>query len=653
MTTLRRRDRLWLLAAVLLLLLATALRLHNLGAQSFWNDEGNAYVQATRPVWDIWDNAARDIHPPGYYLLLAGWRMLAGDSETALRLLSTFASILSVAFTYALGKRLFASGAGLVAAAVVALSSFSIYYGQEARMYALLALWAAAGMWVFVGFVRQPGVRWGLALALVNAAGLWTQYAYAFVMIAQGVLMIVWLVAEFRRYGVQAFAWAIGVYVAANLLTIALYLPWIPTAFTQITTWPSTGDPVPLAEALNVILGWLLFGVTYSYTAPGSFAIALFLLLFGLFALPNRSRGWWAALVPALWVLVTIGLFLGFQLLRPQNMKLLIPAQIGAALWLARGLWVLWTLAEHEQILRPLRGFRAPGMRATLFRIAAAAGGAWLGFNLAAGLDPLYTAPAFQRADYRGIVRDISAVLEPGDAIVLDAPNQQEVFDYYYRGDAPVYALPPGLGGDDEASVAAVREIIAAHSRAFVVFWGEAERDPNRVVETTLDGGAFEVGDQWYGDVRLARYVMPAVFPAPVDSGARFGDDVTLLSYALNSDTAAPGDVLQVQLNWSTAALLDTRYKVFLQLLDENGVLVAQRDSEPGGGLALTTTWTPGEIVVDNHGLLIPADLPPAHYLLIMGLYDINQPTARLTVGDGDALTVATIEVRQPSGETP
>jgi hypothetical protein len=651
-TNLPSRDRVWLFAAVALLLVAAGLRLHHLGTQSFWNDEGNAYVQALRTAPDIWDNAARDIHPPGYYALLAGWRLVVGENETALRFLSTLASLISIAFTYALGKRLFASGVGFAAALLVALNTFNIYYAQEARMYALLAMWAAIGMWAFIGFARRPGWRWGLALALANAAGLWTQYAYAFVMIAQGVLMLIWLVAELRRHGLATFAWALGNYVITSLLTIALYVPWLPIAFAQITSWPSTGDPVPLGEALNVVLGWLLFGITYAYTAPGSYAIALFLLLFGLFALPNRSRGWWATLVPVGWVLVTLAVFFGFQLLRPQNLKLLIPAQIAAALWLARGLWVLWTLAEHEHIMQPLRGFQRSAIRATLFRVAAAAGGAWLIFNLIAGLAPLHEDPAFQRADYRGIARDITSAVRDGDAIVLDAPNQQEVFNYYYEGPAPVYALPPGLGGDDEATRAAVREIIAAHDRAFVVFWGEAERDPNRVVETTLDSEAFEVGDTWYGDVRLSRYVMPAVFPAPTDSGARFGDSITLLSYALNSAMVAAGDVLQIHLNWSTAAPLDTRYKVFVQLLDEDGVLVAQRDSEPGGGLALTTTWTPGQVVGDNHGLRIPDDLPPAHYLLIMGLYDINQPTARLYVGDSDALTLAEIDVTDPSGET-
>ncbi|MBN8636002.1 MAG: hypothetical protein J0M07_11815, partial [Anaerolineae bacterium] len=74
------RRHLWLIA-LLILLLAAALRFYNLGAQSFWNDEGNSYVQATRSFAEIAANAARDIHPPGYYWLLAIWRVLVGESE--------------------------------------------------------------------------------------------------------------------------------------------------------------------------------------------------------------------------------------------------------------------------------------------------------------------------------------------------------------------------------------------------------------------------------------------------------------------------------------------------------------------------------------------------------------------------------------------
>ncbi len=64
------------------------LRFHLLSAQSFWNDEGNSARIAERSLRLILEGAAGDIHPPGYYLALAGWRALGGDSEFALRSLS-------------------------------------------------------------------------------------------------------------------------------------------------------------------------------------------------------------------------------------------------------------------------------------------------------------------------------------------------------------------------------------------------------------------------------------------------------------------------------------------------------------------------------------------------------------------------------------
>jgi hypothetical protein len=258
---------------------------------------------------------------------------------------------------------------------------------------------------------------------------------------------------------------------------------------------------------------------------------------------------------------------------------------------------------------------------------------------------PLYAAPEFRRDDYRAIVRDISVGLRPGDAIILDAPNQEEVFRYYYRGDAPVFTLPPGLGGDDAETLQAVRGVIAAHDRVFAVFWGETERDPNRVVEGALDTETFEIGDTWYGDVRLSRYVTPVEMAVERQAGAQLGEHITLQRFALNTDTLHPGDALQVRLDWQTDEPLTMRNKVFLQLLAPDGTLVAQRDSEPGGGLALTTTWTPGTTVEDNHALVIPPDLPPGEYTLIVGLYDIDNPQARLPVGENSYQTLAAVTI--------
>jgi mannosyltransferase len=599
---------------ILLLLLTAALRLHDLGAQSLWYDEGSSYVQSTRTLSEIADHAARDIHPPGYYWILAGWRVLMGESEFALRSLSAFASIISATLTYAIGRRLIGRSGGIFALMFVALNSFSIYYAQEARMYALLTLWSAASLYALIRLIERPTPRLALTLGLLNAAGLWTHYAFPFFMLAQGVIVV--LTMKPRRW--IAFA-------GASLLAIAIFAPWIPTALHQLTTWGQVRDAIPLEESLLTLVRWLTFGISADANAP---LIAPLVLLFGLVPLGRSRLG---LIVPILWVIVPVGIFLAFDLFREANLKFLLPAQIGMALWLARG------LVGVRMVLTP------PGQTTRLPRWAIPA---LMIIMLTDGALRLYGDPAYQRPDYRAAVTRISAESRSGDAIILSAPNQIEVFSYYYNGDLPIYPLPVGLSSDDDATRAAVEDIIMRYRRVYVLFYGENERDPRRVVETTLDAGAFELDDTWYGDLRLARYVMPASMQIERVSGAKFGGMIALVSYALSAETLSPGDVLQVRLDWRAETPLTQRYKVFVQLLDASGVLAAQRDSEPGGGLALTTTWTPGEIVSDNHALFIPDSLPSGTYRLIVGLYELDPPNTRLTVGEVDFLNLGTIRLR-------
>jgi hypothetical protein len=646
------------------ILFAAYLRFHNLETQSLWNDEGSAYVQATRSLADIAANAARDIHPPGYYWLLAIWRQLTGDGEFALRALSALAGVLTVAFTYALGRRLFGVFAGLVAALFVTLNTFQVYYAQEARMYALLALWSAAGLWALARLLSQQSLvfrrqslvlktRYSilsiiLPLALVNAAGLYTHYAYPFVMAAQGMIVLVWVIAgrqspvasrqmpdAGRRSPVLKTGNLLTAFILANLLALALFLPWLPTAWAQVTGWPSTGEPTETGAALQTILGWLAYGITFEATGPATLPYVPIFLAVGLVPFGAARPRWGRILFPVIALVVVVGLFLALGLFREANLKFLLPAQIAFALWMGRAAGVMWWAA------------RVGARPSMLLSAAVAASLGVILVDVGRGLAPLYDDPAFQRADYRALAALVEADARPGDAIILDAPNQEEVFRYYYRGETPVYPLPRGLGGDDDATRAEVRRIMADSQRIFAVFWGEAERDPNRVVESTLDAEAFESGENvWYGDVRLARYVMPAGLPEPTPSGARFGEAITLEAYALGG-TAQPGDVLQVRLDWQTAAPLDRRYKVFVQLLDKNGVLVAQRDSEPGGGSALTINWPTGQTITDHHGLLLP-DLTPGDYTLIVGLYDLDNPSARLPVVGGDYLTLGTVTINRP-----
>lgn len=634
------------LLVIVILLAAASARFYRLGAQSLWYDEGLAYGHSLRTLPELVSHLQPNVHVPAYFTLLGWWRELTGSAEFSLRMLSALFSLLGVAWTYALGARLFHPIAGLAAAALVALNSFSVYYAQEARMYAMLTTIGAGSMWLLLGLMRRrnSGARerggWGriIGLGLVNALGIYTHFAHAFVILAQSALVTLIFFAssdgERTAAGWRRLPWRYWLKtMLAPVLSLALFLPWLPVAIAQLGNRSHRLQHLPVDQLLGEILGYFAFGSVHHLSASGEAPIIIFLLIMGLLPTADLRRAWRAALLPIAWAVISVGAFL-FIGLGGGFLRFLLPAQLAFALWLGRGVWVLWQLKIR-------RGHR-------ILRITPKLGAALaLALCLAAllrGLDLLYHHRDFQRDDMRGLARLIEADLRDGDAVIVSARGLQELLRYYYRGDAPVFPLPSAA--DEEATKQEVLDIIAAHGRLHVIFYGAEQQDPNLIVETTLNRNAFEFDDRWFDDLRYTRYVGPAALGARKRPGVNFGGEIALDAYALSATLVRPGDVLNAQLVWRALQSPSARYKVFLQLLNSEGALAAQRDSEPAAGSSMTITWQPGETVTDNHGLLIPADTPAGAYRLIAGLYDINDPLARLPVGDSSYMKLGTIEVR-------
>ena len=272
-------------------------------------------------------------------------------------------------------------------------------------------------------------------------------------------------------------------------------------------------------------------------------------------------------------------------------------------------------------------------------------------------LNSYYHDARFARDDYRAIARTITASLRPGDAVLLNAPGQSDIFGYYYRGAAPVYPLPRQRPLDEADTAGQLEGMAAGHGRIWAVLWGVEESDPKRFVETWLDARAYKSMDRWFGNVRLALYATPAAsLPMQTRVDAAFGDDgaIGLLGFGLAGQPAAGGDILQIALFWRADGQVGRRYKVFVHLLGPRDTLWGQRDSEPGGGLRPTTTWKSGEIVQDNYGLLVLPGTPPGQYTLEVGLYSM-ETGARLPVRDaqgrpgGDRLLLGPVTVVRPT----
>ncbi len=629
-----------------ILLLATAVRFHRLGEQSLWYDEGVAYAHSLRTLPELIPLLQRNVHLPAYFTLLGWWQDWTGSSEFALRALSALFSIVSVAWTYALGKVLFHPGAGLAAAALVALNSFSIYYAQEARMYAMLTAIAGGSMWLYIGLLRGlPPLRprWlaVMSLGLLNALGFYTHIAYALIILTQVLLAALWLGRSCYRDRGEEPAMKRNLrlliqFVLVNLLTLMLVLPWLPVSIQQVFAQPNLSQPIATDQLLRLLFGTLAFGITFEQAVGNLGFVIVFLMLFGLLPGPRRHNSR-QLLFPVMWLLVSVAIY-AYLGLTTRYLRFLLPAQLAVALWLGRGAWMLWQPPFRESHM---------ALRAVFKLVALIALGALL-MTQFSGLALLYHGREFQRDDVRGLVGRIESELREGDAVLVSAAGLQEVLSYYYRGDAPVYGLPTSADAGDTAS--AVLQMTLMHRRIFTIFYGSEEQDPKRAVEINLNAHSYQASQEWVGDIRFARFIVPAdeSFNERRSPDLPFGDVIRLAHYWTSAKPVARGEYLLVGIFWLANGTPETRYKVFVQLLDMEGRLVAQRDSEPAGGTWPTSSWEAGYNYYDYHALLIPEELPTGEYTLIAGLYDINDPAARLPVGDSSYVDLGTIEVTDP-----
>ncbi len=113
------------------------------------------------------------------------------------------------------------------------------------------------------------------------------------------------------------------------------------------------------------------------------------------------------------------------------------------------------------------------------------------------------------------------------------------------------------------------------------------------------------------------------------------GDAIQLLGYKLDRAQFRAGENLPFTLYWSAHKTPDTSYKVFVHLLDANGVLRAQRDSVPQNGALPTNRWFPGEYIADEYVLNLPNDLAAGEYRIVAGMYD-EATTVRVPLFDAN-----------------
>jgi hypothetical protein len=559
------------MAVVLLILLAAWwLRVVGLDDMHLTGDAAYSVQVATGSLAEITIGRVSDGHPPLYYWMLWAAMRMFGVTEYAVRLTTAMTGLLAVPLAWRAGQRV---GAGRMAAALVAFSPLLVFYSRDPRMYALLPLAAIAST------VLLERGRWA-AYAAAALVGLWSHYYMLPFVVGQAVWVLLFRRGELR--------WAIPTYAAVGLG----FAPWL--LFALVSQATATAGVISNAEPPAGPLGfvesfWTPFhaGAGLDYRIGAIFgvlaAIGWAAFLRRRPAMPPLAR--LVAVSSAVTVALALGLFaVAPYAVRPRFWTVLLPGYLVAA---------AWALAELPRRWLPVALVVLGGAHAV-----ALYGGYSVGQLTVERESPLLATTLEQRA-------------EPGDALAIEARWLLGYLRAHYRGPHFVERTPETLQED----------------RAWLSIYRGGKHHHPWEVWLDDDWGRAAVFD--HAGAHLNLYARPPSLDRATD--AAFSPDAPrLVAVRLPPAQVRPGDVLPVSLRWrGLESGQAARVTPFLHVLDAQGQRRFGADDEPRNGYYPTHVWRPGEEVDDARALLVPDDLTPGRYQLVLGMY----PT-----GGGDRL---------------
>jgi mannosyltransferase len=198
---------------------AAWLRLTALDRQSLWFDEADAVIRAQSDLMTV----LRTFIQPGengplYHLLLHFWIDVAGASEKAVRLPSAVAGLLTIPLMYLVGLRTLGQRAGLLAAGLLAISPYHVWYSQEAKMYSMAVLLTLLSTALLIESLRRNERRWWAGYVIVTTLGFYFHVTTVLIFGAHcAFVLLTW-----RKWPGRQRPWLISV----ALLT----LPYLPIA---------------------------------------------------------------------------------------------------------------------------------------------------------------------------------------------------------------------------------------------------------------------------------------------------------------------------------------------------------------------------------------------------------------------------------------
>ncbi len=516
------------LLLILLSLGAFALRVSTLARQSLWRDEVDAIYMALRPLEQTLSMfTAMAQNGPLYFLTLRPWLQVAGSSEFALRFPSALAGVASVALLWQVARKLArgvpAAVAGL-AALLLAINPYALWYSQEGKMYAIVMLLALAATWAWLRGVEDGGARAWIAYTLCMTLAMYFH-----------LLAVLLIPLHMLWFGI-AFPAARQRWRGYGLALAALTLPYLPLLIWQ---WA-------MLRAATQVTG-------FTFTPLGEMVKTIFL---------NQARGFMPGdpiwLLTPIFFAAALGLGLGWSELHaaaPSAATLsanpIAPLQRYGLIvaWLVAPILGIWLLSLRQPVFTDryvawtlpatliLIALGVQTVRSNLGRAGATAAlllaGAIVGVWLYADFQQIRTTIKY---DLRGAVHYVAARRSPDTLLLLQIPHQEFAYRYYSgdQGPSPFagsdarlgrWAGGPWTNGEtDDAGAAAdadlqMRTLTSADAEIWVMRSEATMWDRRGLMDAWLARNATLLEAADFHGVHVGRYhIDPIMLEPPLDT---------------------------------------------------------------------------------------------------------------------------------------
>ena len=261
------------LLMLFILLLAFGLRLYGLDSQSLWWDELKTVERAIMPLDDMLTNLIGIRNQvPFYYWLMRFWAQI-GTETPMIRMFSVFCGILSIPLMYQIGRKANGIAVGELAAFLLAISPFHIWYSQELRMYTLLLSALLFAHLALLYLLEDNKVRWWLLYGISMTVAIYSHY-FAFLVVMAHYIFFVLHLRSLKQHTGRWFVTMIGVGTA--------FAPWVWLILTRAQGYGSSVPPwINPIRWVDLLLTFRVFSIGFGLDKAswlGIVASSLFLL---------------------------------------------------------------------------------------------------------------------------------------------------------------------------------------------------------------------------------------------------------------------------------------------------------------------------------------------------------------------------------------